>query len=82
VEGYVWGENIGWINFGLVENSVVVCTVTLDDLANFASQWLEKGFGSSADLWVDNQVDLQDFGVFASYWLVYCPDGWALSDRQ
>ena len=76
-DGWAWGENIGWINFSIPEN-VVVCKVTLQDLANFSALWLEPG-ANNADL--DGQedgTDFEDFSIFATYWEDYCPDGWQL----
>jgi hypothetical protein len=76
--GYAWGENIGWINFTLVDNYVKVCKVSFHDLANFVALWLETG-SSAADL--DGQgddVDFEDYSIFAGSWLDYCPDGWQL----
>ena len=74
--GWAWGENIGWINFGLVESRVVACKVTLEDLTALAIRWLGDGTGNPADLHPDDEVDLQDFSILASYWLDYCPDNW------
>ncbi len=78
LSGWAWGENIGWIRFdGSRTWSVRVCIVTLEDLANFASDWLEAG-NPPANLNEDRQVDLIDFDRFAEKWLDYCPDGWPL----
>ena len=78
--GWAWGENIGWINFsltGLNDYYVVACKVRLEDLANFAQDWLDTGAipGNLDEL---GYVDFKDYSIFASYWLDYCPGGWAL----
>jgi hypothetical protein len=74
--GWAWGENIGWIKFGLAQ-PVRACKVAADDLANFADQWLVSG-DSPADLRANGQVDFEDYGALAAYWLDYCPDDWPL----
>lgn len=78
LSGFAWGENIGWIHFdGKQQWSVRVCIVTLEDLANFAADWLEFGT-PPANLNGDRQVDMEDFSLFSQEWLDYCPDGWQL----
>lgn len=63
-EGWAWGENIGWIRFDSTKTyNVQACVVSLEDMANLASQWIKP-------------IDNKDFGDFAQYWLDYCPDGW------
>ncbi len=63
-EGWAWGENIGWIRFDSTKSyNVWACVVSLEDLANLASQWLTP-------------IDNSDFADFAQHWLDYCPDGW------
>lgn len=76
-DGWAWGENIGWINFGLTDYYVAACKVKFEDLANFVDNWLASGFvpGNLDGL---GDVDFQDYSVFASYWLDYCPDSWPL----
>lgn len=75
--GWAWGENIGWIHFDETQPwDVRACIVTLEDLQNFASFWLE--IGSPANLDEIGSVDMGDFSIFASYWQDYCPDGWQL----
>jgi hypothetical protein len=32
----------------------------------------------SADLHPDNNVDFEDFLIFAGHWLDYCPSNWPL----
>ncbi len=78
--GWAWGENIGWVNFNsadLYGYDVKVCKVNFADLANFVGEWLMTG-DLDADLSGDSEVDFVDYGVFADYWLDYCPDDWAL----
>lgn len=78
LSGWAWGENIGWIHFDETQSwSVRVCIVTLDDLANFASYWLQSP-RSPSNLNADGKVDMADFSIFASYWQDYCPNGWQL----
>lgn len=78
LSGWAWGENIGWIHFDETQSSTVrVCVVTLDDLANFAADWLVYG-NPPANLNGDRIVDLQDYDGFAASWKDYCPDGWQL----
>ena len=71
-DGYAWAENIGWINFSIVDNYVVACKVTVEDLANFTSLWLQTGT-NAADL--DGEadgVDLEDYGIFSGFWQDFC----------
>lgn len=76
--GWAWGENIGWIYFdGTQRWAVRACVVTLDDLTNFASFWLQSG-NLPANLDLTNAVDMNDYSIFASYWQDFCPDGWRL----
>jgi len=70
--GWAWGENIGWIHFQSV------CVIDWDDLANLTAQWLETGFELEADLYIDEKVNLLDFGVLANSWLDECPLDWQL----
>ncbi len=76
-DGWAWGENVGWINFGLTDYYVVACKVTFEDLANFVDDWLTSGI-VPANLDDEGPVDFEDYSIFASYWLDYCPDGWQL----
>ncbi len=80
-DGWAYGENIGWIHFrsaGPAAYGVRVCVVALDDLANFADDWLVSGADVPADLSGDSDVDFEDYGMFAWWWRGYCPDGWQL----
>lgn len=76
--GWAWGENIGWIHFDQTQSwTVRACIVTLEDLTNFASYWLQ--FGSvSANLDGTGSVDMADYAIFASWWQDYCPEDWPL----
>jgi hypothetical protein len=79
--GFAWGENIGWINFqsaDLYGFGVKACKVKFEDLANFVDDWLESGIGLPGDLSGNDEVDFVDYGIFANYWLDYCPDDWHL----
>ena len=77
-DGWAWGENIGWIHFDSSKAyNVQVCVVTLEDLANFVSWWLDD-MDPPANLNGQDDVDFSDFSIFASYWLDYCPDNWPL----
>ena len=80
-DGYAWGENIGWIHFSStapVDYGVSACVVGLDDLHNFAQQWLMDGRGLAADLNYSSHVDFADYSILASDWLDFCPDNWLL----
>ena len=79
-DGWAWGENIGWIHFHAdlpVAYKVRACVVDMEDIALFASQWLEYGDVRS-NLDRLNGVDMADFAIFASHWLYFCPDAWPL----
>jgi len=79
--GYAWAENIGWINFNsadLFGYAVLACKVNFIDLDNLAYDWLQSGPGLPGDLDDSNDVDFFDYGIFADYWLTYCPDDWPL----
>ena len=77
-EGWAWGENIGWLRFDSAQSyTVTVCMVGLDDLAGFAADWLEAG-DVPGNLDTLGIVDMQDYGILASYWLSYCPGDWPL----
>ncbi|MCK5563836.1 MAG: hypothetical protein KAJ07_01200 [Planctomycetes bacterium] len=54
------------------------CIVSLTDLSNFMSYWLDSGQGIPADLDGNNKVDNVDFSDFVNHWMDYCPDGWQL----
>jgi hypothetical protein len=74
--GWAWGENIGWIHFNSatpVAYKVRACVVSIDDIANLASQWLMNGI-LSADLNHSTHVDFADYSILASDWLDFCPD--------
>lgn len=75
--GWAWAENIGWINFNLADYYIVACKLTLDDLANFVNDWLDSG-PVPGNLDLTGDVNFEDYSIFASYWLDYCPDGWPL----
>jgi len=75
--GWAWGENIGWIKFDSAQvHTAMVCIVGLDDLHNFATDWLTTA--PAANLDGSGDVDTLDLGIFASYWLDYCPNNWGL----
>ena len=79
-DGWAWAENIGWIHLqsaSPVAYKVQACVVTLDDLRNFASFWLDPG-AVPANLDATGDVDNNDFSIVAAYWLDYCPNGWEL----
>ncbi len=78
--GWAWGENIGWIHLASsspVAYKVQACVVTMDDLNNFASYWLEFST-TPADLNYMDGTNYADFAIFADYWQDFCPDGWGL----
>ena len=79
-DGWAWGENIGWINFhsaDLYGYGVLACKVNFIDLGNFVDDWLDSGpVPGNFDLTGD--VNFEDYSIFASYWLDYCPDSWPL----
>jgi hypothetical protein len=78
LSGWAWGENIGWFHFDETQSwNVRACVITLDDLCNFASYWLQSGDVPS-NLDGTDPVDMKDFGIFASWWQDFCPDGWPL----
>jgi hypothetical protein len=80
-DGRAWGENIGWIHFrssAPVAYGPRVCVVAIDDLANFVDDWLDTGPGLDGDLSGDNDVEFEDYSIFAWYWSSYCPEGWRL----
>jgi hypothetical protein len=79
--GWAYGQNIGWIHFqsaSPVAYKVQVCVVGLEDLANFADDWLLTGTGLAGDLNSDNEVKFDDYSIVAWYWQDYCPAGWLL----
>ena len=79
--GYAWGENVGWIHFSSttpVAYKVRAGVVSIDDLENFASQWLMTGSSLAADLNHNGRVDFLDYSIFASNWLNFSPDNWPL----
>lgn len=81
LSGWAWGENIGWIRFqsnGPIPFKVQACVVRLDDLANFADDWLKRGNGLEGDLNGNNEVNFSDYSMFSAYWSDYCPDNWLL----
>ncbi len=51
--------------------------VTVDDLMNFAANWLASG-SIAGDLDGTGQVDSLDYSILESYWLDLCPDNWQL----
>lgn len=76
--GWAWGENIGWIHFESAQTwNARACVVTIDDLVNFASYWLQSG-SLPAQLDGSGVVNQGDFNIFAKYWLDFCPHGWQL----
>lgn len=79
-DGYAWSENIGWIHLAStspVPYKVQACVVTMHDLQNFASYWLDPG-AVAGNLDNTDNVNNADFAVFAKYWQDFCPDGWRL----
>ena len=76
-DGWAWSENVGWINFGLNDYYIVACKVKFEDLANFIDDWLDSG-PVPGNLDSTGNVDFDDYSIFASYWLDYCPDDWLL----
>ena len=54
------------------------CIVNLTDLTIFCEQWLGTGADLSADFDGSLDVDMADFGEFASWWFDHCPAGWEL----
>ena len=79
--GFIWAENIGWINFddaALFGYGIMACKVNFTYLGNFVDVWLLSGPGLPSDLNGSNDVDFVDYGMFADYWLTYCPDDWLL----
>ena len=78
--GWAYGENIGWIHLAStspVPYGVKACVVTLDDLQNFASYWLDTD-SVAGNIDGTGNVNNSDFAILASYWLDFCPDGWQL----
>ena len=71
---YAYGGNIGWIHFQVQGTSIVDWHV----LANFVDDWLVSGTGLPGDLSGNDEVDFVDYGIFADYWLDYCPPDWPL----
>ena len=55
----------------------MACKVKFEDLANFVDDWLSSG-GIPGNLDSTGNVDFEDYTIFASYWLDYCPDDWPL----
>jgi len=55
-----------------------LCIVDFDDLARFVQQWLYVDTGLAADLDGDDDVDFEDYRIFAQWWRDYCPYGWPL----
>ncbi len=79
-DGWAYGENIGWIHLAStspVAYGVKACVVTLDDLQNFASDWIDTG-DVPGNLDGTGYVNIADFAIFAGYWQDFCPDGWRL----
>jgi hypothetical protein len=52
--------------------SLGTLTIDMEDLEKFVEHWLESGCGTcgGADLSGDNDVDFEDFALFAANWLV------------
>jgi hypothetical protein len=55
-----------------------LCIVEFGDFAKFAEQWRQMGSGLPGDLNGDNNVDFEDLGEFAGWWLNCCPMPWPL----
>lgn len=54
---------------------VPACIVDLNDLSAFVDHWLLTG-AQPADFNGDNEVDLKDYSILASYWIQDCPNDW------
>ncbi len=52
------------------------CTIDFDDLLGFCQQWLLTGSQLEADLAGGDNVNLEDFAIFALNWMNDCPTGW------
>ena len=56
------------------------CWVDLPELERFLAEWLlkksEVGYELDADFNNDGEVNLEDYNIFVSSWLQYCPDNW------
>jgi len=52
------------------------CTVGIDDLSEFAEDWLINDINCRANLDKTGRVDFADFGVLAENWSMPCPNGW------
>jgi len=52
------------------------CIVNLNDIANFADDWLENDVNCEANLDKKDRVNLHDYSIFADYWQKQCPNGW------
>jgi hypothetical protein len=53
-----------------------VCTVDLDDLADFCAQWTQSALGLDSDFAGGGSVNFADFNTLAGYWHSQCPPGW------
>ena len=42
------------------------------------SEMKESYYGGREKFCFVNRVDMNDYNIFALYWLNYCPDGWLL----
>ncbi len=79
VIGEAFGGESGDADYSLeagAEPVVGTGTVEFDDIAVFASWWLERGTGLWADLDVNEKVDFGDLSILAEYWLRGCPPRW------
>ncbi len=75
---YAYGENVGWMSFEPdTGDGVQACVVTMDDLQNFASYWLDSG-AVAGNLDNTGNVNNVDFAIFPDYWQDLCPAGWQL----
>ncbi len=59
-------------------SGVPICIVDFEHFARFAEQWLNTGSGLAGDLDGDNDVDLDDLGLFVDEWLNCCAVDWPL----
>lgn len=55
-----------------------LCFVEFDDFARFSEYWLDTGSDLPGDLDSDNNVDIDDLGLFVYEWLCECPYNWPL----
>ncbi|MCP4708167.1 MAG: hypothetical protein GY869_06055 [Planctomycetes bacterium] len=59
-------------------NTPPPCTVNLNHLAQFQTQWLQTGDNLPADFNHDKIVNLKDYAHLSTYWLKNCPTPWPI----